>query len=181
VGSKRQLSWIWRGTLSLLVLAVLAFTLNALVFSGASFTAGSADAANVFTAGTLSNSNDQSGQVMLDASGLAPGRSSVGTMNVTNAGTVAGAFTLNPTGLANTPASPALSDTLVLKVEDVTGTATTLYQGSATAFATTALGTIAPGATRSYRLTLSYPAGTDVAALQGATMTMALQVTGVSL
>lgn len=181
MSGKRHLTWIWRGTLSLVVLAVLAFTLNALVFSGASFTTGSADAANVFTAGTLSNSNDQSGQVMLNASALAPGRSSVGTMKVTNAGTVSGAFTLDPTSLANSPVSPKLSDTLVLKIEDVTGTATTLYQGSATAFTTAALGTIAPGAARSYRLTLSYPAGTAVAGLQGATMTMALQVTGVSL
>jgi len=175
------MTWIWRGLLSLVVLAVLAFTLNALAFSGASFTAGSANPATVFVAGTLSDSNDQSGQVMLDASGLAPGRSSVGTMKVTDAGTVSGAFTLTPTSLANTPASPALSDTLVLTVQDVTGTATTLYQGSATAFTTAALGTIAPGAARSYRLTLSYPAGTDIAGLQGATMTMALQVTGVSL
>ena len=181
MSGKRHLTWIWRVTLSLVVLAVLAFTLSALASSGASFTTGSADAANVFTAGTLSNSNDQSGQVMLNASGLAPGRSSVGTMKVTNAGTVSGAFTLNPTSLANTPTSPALSDTLALTVQDVTGTATTLYQGSASAFSAANLGTIAPGAARSYRLTLSYPAGTDIAGLQGATMTMALQVTGVSL
>ncbi len=175
------MTWIWRGFLSLVVLAVLAFTLNALGFSGASFTAGSANPANVFVAGTLSNSNDQSGQVMLNASGLAPGASNMGTMKLTNAGSVSGAFTLNPTNLANSPASPKLSDALVLTVQDVTGTATTLYQGSVSAFSAANLGTIAPGALRSYRLTLSYPAGTDNAALQGATMTLALQVTGVSL
>ncbi len=175
------MTWIWRGVLSLVVLAVLAFTLNALVFSGASFTAGSANPASVFVAGSLSNSNDQSGQVMLNASGMAPGASSVGTMKLTNSGNVSGAFTLNPTSLANTRASPRLSDALVLTVADVTGTATTLYQGSVSAFSAASLGTIAPGAARSYQLTLSFPAGTNSAALQGATMTLALQVTGVSL
>ena len=79
------------------------------------------------------------------------------------------------------PAVPQLSDTLVLTVQDVTGTATTLDPGSVSLLLRGDLGTIAPGAARSYRLTLSYPAGTDNAALQGATMTLALQVTGVSL
>ena len=84
------MTWIWRGLLSLVVLAVLAFTLNALVFSGASFTAGSANPANVFVAGSLSHSNDQSGRVMLAASGLTPGASNAGTMKLTNAGNVSG-------------------------------------------------------------------------------------------
>ena len=48
------------------------------------------------------------------------------------------------------------------------------------AFASADLGDIAPGASRTYRLTLDYPDGANDSALQGATMTLVLQVAGVS-
>jgi hypothetical protein len=69
---------------------------------------------------------------------------------------------------------------LVLTVEDVTGTPATLFQGTVSAFSAVGLGSIGPGETRTYRLTLAYPAGPNDAALQGATMTLGLDVTGVS-
>jgi hypothetical protein len=62
----------------------------------------------------------------------------------------------------------------------VTGVAQTLYTGTVTAFSSTALGTIGVGASRVYRITLSYPAGTTNAALQGSSLSLALNVTGVS-
>jgi len=170
-------TWIWRGLLSLVVLAVLALTLDALAFSGASFAAGSVSPANVFTAGVLSHTDSL---VTANASGLVPGASSVGTMTLIGTGNVPGAFTLSTSSLTNTPATPALSGVLTLKVEDVTGTATTLYQGLVSSFSSKGLGTIAAGASRTYKITLAYPAGTNNASLQGAAMTLVLQVTGVS-
>jgi hypothetical protein len=162
------------------VLAVLAFMLSALVFSDASFTARSANPADVFVAGDLSHVNDKSGQVMILASGLDPGGSRVGTMTLTGTGNVPGAFTLSASSLVNTPAASALSDALTLTVEDITGTATTLYDGAVSDFSDVDLGTIAPGAARSYRLTLEYPDGPIDAGLQGATMTLSLLITGVA-
>ena len=90
-------------------------------------------------------------------------------------------FTLSASGLTDTPGAPRLSDALTLTVEDVTGTATTLYQGSVAAFSAVDLGTISPGDARSYSFTLAYPEGTADAALQGAAMTLGLRITGVSL
>jgi hypothetical protein len=166
--------------LTLLVLAVLAITLQSIRLSGASYAAGSVNPANVFVAGSLSHVNNRNGQVMLVASGLEPGDSSVGTMTLTGTGTITGAYTLSPSSLVNLPVSPALSDKLDMTVEDVTGTPTTLWDGSVTGFASADLGDIAPGASRTYRLTLEYPDGTNDSALQGATMTLVLQVAGVS-
>jgi hypothetical protein len=171
----------WRVLLTLLVLAVLAITLQSLRMSGASYAAASLNPANVFVAGDLSHTNDQNGQVMLVAGGLEPGDSRDGTMTLNGTGTVTGSYTLSASRLVNIPVSPALSGKLNLTIDDVTGTPTTLWEGTVAAFASTDLGDIAPEASRSYRITLDYPDGTNDSALQGATMTLILQVAGVSL
>jgi hypothetical protein len=165
--------------LTLLVLAVLAITLQSLRTSGASFAAGSVNSANVFVAGSLSHSNDQAGRVMISATGFEPDDTSVGTMTLTGAGTVAGTYTLSAASLVNAPVSPALSDKLDLTIEDV-GTAETLWEGHVREFTSADLGDIAPRESRTYRVTLDYPDGTNDSALQGAKMTLVLQVTGVS-
>ena len=171
---------IWRGFLSLVVLAGLAFTLHAVAFSGAAFTTSSASPVNVFVAGSLSHTNDQDGALMIRASDLLPGTSTAGTMTLTATGSLSGAFTLSATNLVNTPTAPRLSDVITLTVEDITGTPSTLYAGSVSTFAAVSLGTIAPTTARTYRLTLAYPAGTIDASLQGAALTLSLLVTGVA-
>lgn len=173
-------SRLWRSLLTLLVLVVLAVTLQSLRTSGATYAAGSVDPANVFVAGNLSHVNTQDGQVMISATGFEPGDSSVGTMRLTGVGTATGTYTLSASSLMNAPVSPALSDKLYLTIEDVTGTAETLWEGYVTAFDSQGLGDIAPEASRSYRITLDYPDGTNDSALQGATMTLVMRVTGVS-
>jgi hypothetical protein len=171
-------TWIKRGLLSLVVLAVLAFTLQATVLSGASFTAGSANPGAIFFTGTLMHTNDVSGVFAVDASDLVPGASQTGVMLLKGTGTVAARYTLSSTGLTDTPVSPALSGVLTLRVEDVTAAPVTLYNGSVAGFSSADLGSIAAGSTRSYRLTLAYPAGANSAGLQGAAMTLDLDVTG---
>jgi hypothetical protein len=171
---------IWKGTLSLVVLAVLAFTVRAVVFSGASYTAASPVPATVAVAGTLSHANDRDGQLVVDAAGLVPGMSSAGTMTITDSGDVTGRFSLAVSSLTDTPSAPKLSDTLTVTIADVTTTGQILYAGRVSALSNVDLGTIAAGESRSYRVTLAYPAGPNQASLQGAGMDLGLQITGVS-
>ena len=136
--------WARRALLSVLVLATLLFTLHALRLSDASYTAASNNSVNIYTAGSLSHTNDCDGQVMLSASGLKPGLSSVGIMTLTGTGDGPGTYTLDDAGLVDVPDSPALSDTLVFTVEDITGTPVTLFSGLMSDFDSANLGSIAP-------------------------------------
>ncbi len=88
--------------LSLVVLALLAVALQSLVFSDASFTARSANPANVFTAGSLSHTNSMADQVVLDASYLRPGLSKTGSLTIAGGGTLTGAYTLSKASLVDT-------------------------------------------------------------------------------
>jgi hypothetical protein len=180
MGTASHLTRIRRGTLSLAILALLAFTLGSVAFSGASYTSVSANPANVVVTGALLHSNSQDGLVAIAADGLAPGDSSVGTMTITGAGTVGGAYTLSVSDLVDTPATPRLSDALTLTVQDVSGAPQTLYSGAVSALPDVSLGSIGAGASRVYRLTVAYPAGTARAELQGSSLTLGLRITGVS-
>ena len=82
---------------------MLAFTLHATVFSGASFTAGSVNPGAIFFSGTLAHTNDAGGTFAVDASGLLPGASQTGVMILQGAGTVPARYTLSPIGLTDTP------------------------------------------------------------------------------
>lgn len=176
----RRRVWLRFGLLGLCVAALLAFTLHSLRLSDASFAAASANDSNVFIAGTFGHVNSRNGQVMLQATGMEPGDSSVGTMTLTGTGSLAGAYTLTPVSLTDVPATPALSGTLSLTIEDTTGAPVTLFDDVAANLGEEDLGVIAPGQTRSYRFTLEYPEGPNISALQGATMTLRLQVSGVT-
>jgi hypothetical protein len=161
VSTSRRAFWVRSGLLALAVFALLGFTLHSLRLSDASLAAASASTSKVFITGTLGHVNNQSGQVMIDVSDLEPGMSADEIMTLTGTGDGAGDYTLTPSSLVNTRSSPALSDELVLTIED-TATGTTLFDDDVTAFMTAEppdLGTIAPGSPRSYRVTLSYPDG----------------------
>jgi len=166
--------------LTLLVLALLAVVLQSLVFSGASFTDTKGNPGNAFTAGTLTHVNSKSGAFVVNAADLRPGQSSQGTLTITGGGDVAGAYTLSKESVSDVPASPGLSSTLTLLIEDTTGTATTLFNGTVAAFTTVSLGSIAPGVTRQYRFTLTFPAASASPGLQGASMSLGLLFKGVT-
>lgn len=181
MSTETHMNATWRAVLSLVVFALLAYTLATVAFSGASATAVAGNPANVFLTGDLQHSNSQDGLVMISGVGMSPSDSSVGKMTLTCTGAVAGEFTLSASDLVNTPSSPSLSDALTLMVKDITpGKPATLYEGSVSSFSSTSLGTIDPGASRVFRLTLTYPADTVSAALQGAAMSLGLLVTGVT-
>jgi len=169
-----------KALLSLVGLALLALALESLVYSDASFTAGSANPANTFTAGSLSHTNDKAGTVIVDASDLRPGMSKEGTVTITGTGTLTGAYALNRGAVVDDPATPALSSTLDLFIQE-SGSATPLYDGRVSAMpATLTLGPIAPGTARTYTVRLTYPLARADAALRGATMVLPLQFVGVS-
>jgi len=178
--AKKNTTGMWRGLLSLVVLALLGFTLGSVAFSGASFTAPIPVPDNVFVAGSLLHTNNRDGQILIAANGMAPGDSSVGTMTLSGGGTLDAAYTFTAANIDDVPGSPRLSDALRLTVEDITAAPQTLYSGPVSAFSSVPLGSIAVGASRTYRITLAYPAGTALAALQGASLSLALSVTGVA-
>jgi spore coat-associated protein N len=170
-----------KALLSLLVLALLALTLQSVVFSGASFVAGSANPGNAFTAGSLSHVNSRAGTFVLDATRIRPGQSKSGTLTIAGGGSVTGAYTISKANVVDTPALPGLSNTLTLRIRDVTGAPATLYNnGTVAAFTSVPAGSIAPGVHRTYEFTLTYPLASANSALQGDSMVLTLQFTGVS-
>lgn len=137
------------------------------VGSGANFNSTSANPSNVFSAGTISQTNSKSGAAILTASGMKPGGTATGTVDIKNTGSVSGAFTLAQSNLTNTPASPALSSKLTIQIQDlgdptcVTScpAATTVYSGTIAGMGTISLGNFASNATHRYQFTVTFPDG----------------------
>jgi spore coat-associated protein N len=158
--------------------------------SGANFTSQSANPANTFSAGNLSQSNSKSGAV-LTAARLKPGESSDGTVTITNDGDIAGTFSLSRANLADTPGPNGgkLSENLDLVIQDVTNASapTQVYSGKLGAMGTQNLGSFAAGVARSYKFTVTFPNGGTPAsattgdnAYKGSALTVDYQWTSVS-
>lgn len=181
--SQRQPKASWRllarGLVSLVVLALLAVTLQSLVLSGASFSDVDATTSASLLAGSVSHTNS-AGTMLLSADYLRPGLSSSGTLTITGGPDVPATYTLTCVSLSDAPASPGLSATLQLRIDDVTGGAV-LYRGAANGFTSTTLGVIADAQSRQYTFTLTYPTAAADRALMGATMAMQFEFVGVSL
>ncbi|MFL5845330.1 MAG: hypothetical protein ACJ762_11600 [Solirubrobacteraceae bacterium] len=137
------------------------------VGSGANFNSASANPSNVFSAGTISQSNSKAGAAVLTASGLKPGGTASGTVDIKNTGSVSGAFTLSQSNLTNTPTTPALSSKLTIVILDKHDPAcvtscpadTTVYSGTIAGMGTTSLGTFASNETHRFQFTVTFPDG----------------------
>src|SRR6266508_1930317 len=101
------------GALSALIAAVAVA-----VGSSASFTASSANPSNTFAAGTLSILNSKEGLAVLTASGMKPGDSATGTVDVQNTGSLSGAFSLSRSNIVDSDGANPLSAKLNLVVKD---------------------------------------------------------------
>ena len=122
------------------------------VGSGADFTATTANAGNVITSGTLTQSNSKGSAAIVTGTNLKPGDSTTGTVTITNTGSLAGTFTLSELAASNAFQPGSLS----LKVEDVTtATPVTVYSGEFQSAGTKALGSFAAGAARTYKFTVT--------------------------
>jgi spore coat-associated protein N len=137
------------------------------VGSGANFNSASANPSNTFSAGTISQSNSKAGSAVLTASGLKPGGSATGTVDIKNTGSISGAFTLTQSNLTNTPTSPALSSKLTLVITDKHDPActtscpadSTVYSGTIAGMGNISLGTFAAGETHRYQFVVTFPDG----------------------
>ena len=136
--------------------------------SGANFNSTSANPSNVFSAGTISQSNSKAGAAILTASNIVPGNTATGSVTIKNTGSANGTFTLSPATPVDTPASPGLSKKLTLTIVDqgdptcVTSCPAnvTLYTGTIFAEPSTiALGQFVPNAQHSYKFTMTFPDG----------------------
>jgi hypothetical protein len=143
----------------LIVVVVLALVIGAL---SASTRLSSADVELTAGAGgslTLSNSNE--GSAILALGGLRPGDSVDGTVTIGNTGTVPGDLALSISNLVDTPGAGggALSGELDMVITDVTnaGSPVIVYTGKIGALTPAALGTLAPGVSRTYEFRVLFP------------------------
>lgn len=180
-----RLAALWKASprRALAALAALTVASAVAVGSGANFTSHSANPSNTLTAGNLAQVNSRDGSAILSVSAMKPGDTSNGTVTITNSGDVPGAFSLSKASLGDTPGANGgvLSGKLHVLVEDVTDPASPapVYSGKVDAMGTQGLGTLAAGAARTYRFTVSFPDGgipaTDTTgdnAFKGSSMTV---------
>ncbi len=172
---------VHRAFLSLAVLALLAWTLQSLVFSGANFSGSEASAGHTFTAGSVSHTNSHAGAFIIDVEPFRPGAVRTQTVTITGGPDVPATYTVSRLSVVDEPASPALSSVLQLRIEDVTGAAQTLYEGALADFTVANLGVLADGDQRVLQFTLTYPAAAATRELQGASTLVELEFVGVSL
>jgi len=136
------------------------------VGSSASFSASSANPSNTFAAGTLSILNSKEGLAVLTASGMKPGDSSTGTVDVQNSGSLSGAFTRSRADIVESDGANPLSAKLDLGVKDcvdVSGGTPTCgagdpvkYTGTIAAMGSTALGTFAASEKHRYEFAVTF-------------------------
>jgi spore coat-associated protein N len=112
--------------------------------------------------GTFQITNSRDGQAIFQAQGLAPGRSVSGTVQLSNAGTLAGDLGLEQLEVVDQPGANGgrLSSAVHLDVQDITGgNLVPVFAGQLASLQSSALGSIAPGEARTYRFTASLPDG----------------------
>jgi hypothetical protein len=99
-------------------LLTLLLAAGAVIGSGADFTAASANPSNTFATGTLSMVNSNDSAAVLTASGLRPGGTATGTVDILNSGSLSGTFTLARGAITDSDAVNPLSGKLNLTVDD---------------------------------------------------------------
>ena len=152
------------GALSALIAAVAVA-----VGSSASFTATSANPSNTFAAGTLSILNSKEGLAVLTASGMKPGDSATGTVDVQNTGSLSGAFSLSRSNIVDSDGANPLSAKLNLVVKDCGDFSLGIpacdagdpqkYSGTIAAMGSTALGTFVASEKHRYELAVTFDSG----------------------
>ena len=112
--------------------------------------------------GTFQITNSRDGQAIFQAHGLAPGRSVTGTVQVANPGALAGDLGLRQLDVVDQPGANGglLSNAVHLDVQDITGgNLVPVFAGQLASLQSRSLGSLAPGAARTYRFTASLPDG----------------------
>lgn len=186
-----RISALWRSSPRTLLLGLGTIGLAAAVTvgSGADFTSQSANAANIFTAGTLTHSNSVPGAI-LTAANMRPGDTASGTVDIKNTGSLSGNFSLAKTVTAETAAFASKLTIVITDTGDPGCLASCpgpvpVYSGTVAAMGSQALGAFAAGATHRYSFVVTFPAtgapgaGADNA-YQGASTTVTYTWTATS-
>lgn len=159
-------------------LLTLLLAAGAVIGSGADFTAASANPANTFATGTLSMVNSNDNAAVLTASGMRPGSTASGTVDILNSGSLSGTFTLARGAISDSDAANPLSGRLNVTVEDcgtfsggsapscTDGDEVTKYAGTIADMGTAghtvaSLGTFAGGAKHRYRFSVQLDGSTS--------------------
>jgi hypothetical protein len=158
-----------RTTRRLAALGLLLVAVAVVVGSGANFTAASANPSNAFSTGTLAQTNSKDNAAILTASGLRPGDSANGTVDIQNSGSLSGQFSLARGATTDSDATNPLSAKLTIVVNDCgayTGSTppsctspTQRYSGTIAAMPRTTLTTFAAGEKRRYQFVVTFPDG----------------------
>ncbi|HET8949163.1 MAG TPA: hypothetical protein VFN44_01595 [Solirubrobacteraceae bacterium] len=168
----RRLPRLSRGSTALAINAALALLALGLAFAPPGEGAPKLQLASA--TGSLSLSNTKEGAAIFHADAMRPGEEASGSVTITNTGTVNAALSLAPEAPADSPGSGGgkLSNKLELLVIDVTAGAVTVYAGTLTQMDPTDVGSLAPGAHRTYLFVASLrPSGNADNAFQGAALT----------
>lgn len=174
-------AFVGRTLFTLAVLALLAWTLQSLVFSGANFAGTEESAGHTFAAGSVSHTNSHADAFIIDVEPFRPGASRTQTVTITGGPDVPAAYTVSRLSVVDEPVGAALSSVLQLRIEDVTTATQTLYEGTLADFTVANLGVLADGEQRVLQFTLTYPAAAATRELQGASTLVELEFVGVSL
>jgi hypothetical protein len=144
---------------SLLAVAVAA---GAVAVAGHPGPAG-APRAQALAEGSLSIADSRDGAAILTADDLAPGHALEGTLTIRNTGTVPGELALSSTvAEALGPRDRNLLGALELRVSEITDAGpVVVHDGRLDGVDVPDLGTVAPGAGRTYRFVARLPAGDD--------------------
>jgi hypothetical protein len=160
-----RLHWLSR-TAKRWILAVVLIVVVCLVGTSLSygvFSDSTANAQNVVSAGSMTQTNTAENEAIMGANDLVPGDSVEGTATIKNVGDASGDFSLLVTNLQDVPGPSGgkLSARLNLKVFEV-GVSLPIYNGTIDKLHED-LGTWAPDEQRSYRFVVTFPEGTDAA------------------
>jgi len=146
----------------LLSLAAIGAVVAVCAGSGLARPAQPAQAVLTEATGDLRLANSRDGQAIFQASGLAPGRSVTGTVQLVNAGTLPGDLSLQQLDVQDQPGAGGgrLSNAITLDIKDVTGgNSVPIFAGQLGGLGSRQLGAIGPSEARTFRFTASLPDG----------------------
>ena len=153
--AKERVAWMGKNSKRLIIaLIVIIIAALVVIFSFSLFSSSSANPGNLVTTGFMELDNSADGAAIYTVEELLPGESGSGTVSVTNVGESDGDFTLTPSNLVDTPATPALSSVVTLVVTDG---ADEVYNGLLSGMtAPISLGTWAGDETHAYTFTVTF-------------------------
>jgi spore coat-associated protein N len=113
------------------------------------------------TSGGISLENSKNGSAVFNVGNLAPGDSGGGQVSLSNSGTLPGDLKLSQADVVDSPGpfGGQLSGVVQLTLSDLTNGNAVIYSGALSGLGQKALGSIAPGESRTYNFAITLPDG----------------------